>query len=790
MRPGQSILPILPILPILIILGSTLPANAQERTVVLVTLEGVPLPDATVSIGGHRQATDQAGKAVYHLLTPDSLTIEHPSIRRVEGDIRPGDSLTIHTEWGLYKDLEQVVVTATRSHLDRRESPIAVAVLGQELLEATQSMTVAEGLSFRPGLRMEYNCQNCGFSQVRLNGLDGPYSQVLIDGRPMVSALAGVYGLEQIPVAMIERVEVVRGGGSSLYGANAIAGTINLITREADADEASWKWQTTWNGGRAPDHLLQGYAARLLSDTSGVSAWLSGRYRAPYNAGQDLYDRDGDGVPETRDDFSEITRLRSAAMGFRYWKRPARNRRWQWEGRGGYEHRRGGNRFERPPEEADIAEQLIHRTGALHGQYEWTGDEGRRRFGLYGAAMLTDRSSYYGAGGNHPDPVVRERAALFFGETGDAVANLGAQFAWQPGERHTWLAGLDFLYNTVDDRLPGYRRIIDQSVATPAAYAQYRWLPTERWTILAGARYDRPFVRSRYLVGEDPAFGNRHAYGSFNPRLSLLYKANSRLRFRTGYATGFRPPQAFDEDLHLSLLGGAARIVRLSPDLTVERSGSFHAGIERDHRKGKWQGRSAVDLFHTRLNNPFVDQPFTGAYTVAGDTVALFDTKVNDPAGAFVAGLSGETQWSHPRWILQAGWTWQQARYGQPREWYPGTFSDRILRAPRHYGYGLLAYLPSPVWRTDLSAAFTGALLTPNERLGTLVRTPFFADLNLSLQRVFPFADRALTVEAGVYNLLDAYQSDIEVGWERDAGYFYGPFRPRSWFLAVTLGRG
>ena len=79
---------------------------------------------------------------------------------------------------------------------------------------------------------MENNCQNCGFPQVRINGLEGPYSQLLINSRPVMSALSGVYGLEQIPVSMIERVEVVRGGGSALFGANAVGGTINIITKD------------------------------------------------------------------------------------------------------------------------------------------------------------------------------------------------------------------------------------------------------------------------------------------------------------------------------------------------------------------------------------------------------------------------------------------------------------------------------------------------------------------------------------------------------------------------------
>ncbi len=93
----------------------------------------------------------------------------------------------------------------------------------------------ADGLNFQPGVRVENNCQNCGFQQVRINGLEGPYTQILVDSRPIFSAQTGVYGLEQIPANMIERVEIMRGGGSALFGSSAIAGTINIITKRAFA---------------------------------------------------------------------------------------------------------------------------------------------------------------------------------------------------------------------------------------------------------------------------------------------------------------------------------------------------------------------------------------------------------------------------------------------------------------------------------------------------------------------------------------------------------------------------
>ena len=128
--------------------------------------------------------------------------------------------------------LETVVISANKNETNRLEAPIVVHVMTPKLFENTNSVCLAQGLSFQPGLRVETNCQNCGFQQVRINGLDGPYTQLLLDGKALFSSLNGVYGIEQIPTGMIERVEVMRGGGSALYGANAIGGTVNIITKE------------------------------------------------------------------------------------------------------------------------------------------------------------------------------------------------------------------------------------------------------------------------------------------------------------------------------------------------------------------------------------------------------------------------------------------------------------------------------------------------------------------------------------------------------------------------------
>ncbi len=764
--------------------------RAQSASQLTLKLYDEPLVGAEVRVPSlaTRAISNLEGVVSFVLTQNDTILVSHPDIIDQKVYVQPGIDREVTCERSRSGMLNQVVVTGTRTHLDRRESAVPVQVMSRDLLQATQSVSVAEGLAFRPGLRMEYNCQNCGFSQVRLNGLNGPYSQILIDGRPIFSSLSGVYGLEQLPASMIERVEIVRGGGSSMYGGNAIAGTINLITREPIVDEWELRTQNTWNGMETPDFSLQGNAA-WVDENSGLRVWGAGRYREPFNANpDDLYDRDGDGTPETLDDFSEITKLRSVAVGGRYWYRPSSNERLQVEARGMYEFRRGGNRFEFQPDEADIAEQLIHRTVGINGQYEWLSKGGLERFTVYGATTYTSRSSYYGAGGNSPDSSERAQAKLFYGETLDVISNIGALYGWGWNEFHNIMVGIDIQHNRVNDIMPGYERDIDQNVFTPALYAQYQWKLNEQWTALLGARYDRPVINSINAFAGEPALNTSNTYEVVNPRLSVLYKISKHWRARAGYASGFRAPQAFEEDLHLSILGGDARIVQLSPDLEMETSHSFNLGIESDIHAGQWEGRISIDGFYTVLNNPFVDIPFTDYLLNGTDTIAIIDTKVNDPSGAWVAGVNLETEWVSEHWAVQAGWTFQQARYGLEREWYPGEFSDQLLRAPNSYGYAVLAYIPNSKWRFDVSGNFTGSMITPNERLQVLVNTPFFADINASVQRTWNIKNTRLTLETGVYNLLNPYQPDIEIGWERDANYFYGPLRPLSAYVSFAIG--
>ena len=205
----------------------------------------------------------------------------------------------------------EVVVSANRNEVSRCDAPVVVNVIGNKLFDTVNSTDLAKSLSYQSGLRVENNCQNCGFPQVRINGLEGPYSQILINSRPVVSALSGVYGLEQIPVSMIDRVEVVRGGGSALFGANAVGGTINIITK--DPVNNSFQLSSTLSniGSDAWEEYVGANASIVSKDNVyGLALYQSYRNRMPY-------DDDGDG-------FSEIGKLNAHTFGLRGYYRPQR----------------------------------------------------------------------------------------------------------------------------------------------------------------------------------------------------------------------------------------------------------------------------------------------------------------------------------------------------------------------------------------------------------------------------------------------------------------------------------
>jgi len=215
-------------------------AQNGNLTGTIYSAKGNPIEGVNVSISDGKSVqtrTDSNGN--YQLknvsLGEHNVIVSAVGYKKITENVLITENQTVTKNFELTEDLldvEKVVITATRSEVPQYKAPVIVSRISSRTFEATQSLALSEGLNFTPGLRFENNCQNCGFSQVRMNGLEGPYSQILVNSRSTFSTLMGVYGLDMIPANMIDRVEVVRGGSSVLYGGNAIAGTINIITKD------------------------------------------------------------------------------------------------------------------------------------------------------------------------------------------------------------------------------------------------------------------------------------------------------------------------------------------------------------------------------------------------------------------------------------------------------------------------------------------------------------------------------------------------------------------------------
>ncbi|MFA5512160.1 MAG: TonB-dependent receptor, partial [Candidatus Kapaibacterium sp.] len=240
----------------------------HDRTIkgVIHDSENKPIPSATIRLENTMLGTiaNKNGEFILRRIPDGKFKLAitavgyEPYYHTIEFEHEEGDDMDLNiTMFESIVYSGDVVVTATRSDKIYEDVPVKVSVIDDKIFTSTQSTALRDGLRFQPGLRVEANCQNCGFTQVRLNGLEGRYSQILIDSRPIFSALNGMYGLDQIPANMIDRVEVVRGGGSSLYGGNAIGGIINIITRKPEESSFEANYLHGFINGSIPDRAMQ-----------------------------------------------------------------------------------------------------------------------------------------------------------------------------------------------------------------------------------------------------------------------------------------------------------------------------------------------------------------------------------------------------------------------------------------------------------------------------------------------------------------------------------------------------
>ncbi|MFA7116268.1 MAG: TonB-dependent receptor [Bacteroidales bacterium] len=647
--------------------------------------------------------------------------------------------------------LQGTVVSANKNDTKRGEAPAIVNLITPKMFERANATCLSDGLNFQPGLRMENDCQNCGYQQVRINGLEGNYSQILIDNRPVSSALAGIYGLEQIPINLIEKVEVIRGGGSALFGANAIAGTVNIITKKAFSNSVKISNNTSLIGMDTFDNNTS-LNASLVTDNckAGVSLFASARARNPYDA-------DGDG-------YSELGKIRSKTLGLRGYYRTSNNTKLSYEYHNINEFRRGGNKFDLQPFETEITEQLKHDINTGSVAYDIFLDNNKHWIQLYSSIQHVDRDSYYGANFD----------LNAYGKTEDMTNVDGIQYVLNMDKclfmSATLTTGIEYKYSYLRDKMLGYGRDMTQEINLYSAFAQNEW-KNKKISLLIGGRVDKTSVLDNPI---------------FSPRTTVRYTLVKNLVLRASFGTGFRAPQTYNEDLHVEAVGGVVKLISNSPDLKTEHSNTYSLSV--DYHK-IWKGGGLTFLiegFYTNLKDVFKLEE-NGVDTNGN----LLMQRVNG-SGAKVMGTNIEAMLVPHRGLeIQAGVTYQKSRYDKAEKWSDDVVSQRrMFRTPDFYGYITASYVITSDLELSVNGTYTGEMLVQH-LAGYIPKdieqlTPDFFDMGIKVNYDFKLGQCShINVHTGIKNIFNSYQSDFDKGATRDASYIYGPIYPRTVYLGI-----
>ncbi len=555
---------------------------------------------------------------------------------------------------------------------------------------------------------------------------------------------------------MIERVEVVRGGGSALFGANAVGGTVNIITKDPISNSFQVSSTMSNMNGKSWEQYMGANASLVSSDnTYGIALYQAYRNRNPYDA-------DGDG-------FSELGKLNMNTFGLRTYYRPSQYSRINLEYHTTNEFRRGGNKFDYQPHEADITEQTKHIINSGGLSYDQFFNEYKQKLSVYGSVQHVDRNSYYGA----------QQDLNAYGKTDDLTWVAGAMFVsnmdrllFSPA---TLTAGAEYQNNALHDVMTGYHRDMKQKVRIAGGFLQSEW-KMNLLTLLAGARVDKHNLIDKVI---------------FSPRVNLLYKPVEDFQARLTYSTGFRAPQAYDEDLHVTAVGGEGVKIVLADGLREERSNSYSGSVDWTAHLGHWQANLLLEGFYTDLNHVFVLEEI--GKDANGDKIK----ERRNGKGARVYGVNMDAKLAHGKEAqFQLGFTAQRSRYKTAEQWTgddeEALFTKKMTRTPDYYGYFTFTSAPLKNFDFSLSGVYTGEMQVPHMagyiEKSRMETSPDFLTVNLKLNYTVTLKDKVkMQFNTGIQNAFNSFQKDLDKGVLRDAGYFYGPTQPRTYFFGVKI---
>ncbi|MGV3600469.1 MAG: TonB-dependent receptor [Dyadobacter fermentans] len=451
--------------------------------------------------------------------------------------------------------LDEVVVTGTMKEVSKLDSPVPVDIITSKFIYKNPVPSIFEGLSYVNGVRPQLNCNVCNTGDIHINGLEGPYTMVLIDGMPMVSGLSTVYGLSGIPNSLIDRVEIVKGPASTLYGSEAVGGLINIITKNPSKAPvfSADVFSTTWRDYNV-DLGVKFTPGEKSSSLLGINYF---NYQNP--------------IDNNKDGFTDLT-LQNRISIFNKWSFKLKDdRQANIAARYYYEDRWGGQmQWDRSYRGGDeiYGESIYTKRFELLGNYQLPLSE---KVTLQYSFSSHNQNSAYGN-----VPFVADQKIAF------------AQFLWDKEiGKHSLLMGTPFRYTFYNDNTPATRYADGHDHADkiylPGIFIQDE-IKSGPHSVLLGARYD---------------YNSRH--GSIvTPRAAYKYKFNQTDVVRLNVGRGFRIVNLFTED-HAALTG--SRDVILKEELKPEQSWNANINLVKKIVTGNSFIGFDASVFYTHFTN-------------------------------------------------------------------------------------------------------------------------------------------------------------------------------------------
>jgi len=757
-----------------------------------------PLPSVNILIKGTQlgSATNENGQYLIFPLSPGDYKIIATMIgyTAVTKDIVISEGEISNLNFSLLVnpiEIGGVVVTGTRTPRYIKDVPVRTEVITSRQLEMKEAPSLYEALDGTPGIRVEQQCSYCNFSILRMQGLESGHVQVLIDGEPTFSGLASVYGLQQLTTSNIDRIEIVKGAGSALYGSSAIGGVINIISKEPTAQPSL---ESKISIGTDNTNQFSLSAGRRMAKTDMILT-------AQKNTGGEI-DEDGDG-------FTDRVKSDNLSLGLKlHFNNILGNDRFSLSGTSLNEQRQGGDlsMWENPfAEGSENIKTTRYEAGIGYKNNLTCNSEISINF----AYSLHNRNATNDAFlgdymATHGDtiPSVDEMQPYLADEN---LYVVGANYGHTFGFNHILLGG-QYTYNKLDES--GRYVIVDEenenyggtytSMSEKYAHDYSVYIQDEISLlkdiveIVIGARYDKHQSKDEFGGSGDVAPQDKIAIDYdetvISPRGAVMIKMTPQLTIRGSAGTGFRVPYGFSEDLHLC--SGSPRINKPA-DLKPEKSMSFNFGA--DYSTTKYN--ISLNLFRTNLQDKigFADASEASAqlgYTYEWENIGKAYTQGVE-TGIKVAPLSilsfdlnvayTDAQYENPR----GDWTNHPVHGNKYAE-----DSKYISRVPGITGGIELDFSPG-MWDMVMDADYTGRMyidyckddeVTDHESY--IKHTDPFWIFNARLARDFRLQNTTLSLFAGAKNIFDYVQEERHPD---DAAFMYAPFTGRTIYGGLKI---